>query len=202
MKTKITALLLLFAVLCSAQKLTTYTIQAGEQNFKPLESPLPKVGRSFEITGIFDSTAYYSYASWSFDKDWFDWNKLKGVTCAASANNKSTVMVGFRPSNIDGFMVVTPYINDRKERAKYEPLGSGFVVECNKKFKVKINIYSKQTQFIFEQGNNKRSYTYKFKRPFFPIWREVGTWMGGANNEPGRFGGYATQYMEIQARLK
>lgn len=204
MRLLIIAFAVLLSVNCFAQNLKTYEIQPCQQNFNPLESPLPKFGTRFDITAILDSTCFYSYSDWKFDRDWFDWNKLKGVTAAFSANNRNTVMVGWRPSNIDNFMVLTPYINTRKGKAKFEDRSSGFVVECNKPFTVDIRIYSRQTQFTFKQGDIERKYTYRFKRPFPTIWREVGTWIGGENNDPyGQpFGGAATQYMKIEARIK
>lgn len=179
-----------------------YEIRAGQQNFKPLESPLPKWGKMVTIDAELDSSCFYSWRDWSFDRDWWDWNKLKGVTSFFGANNKTSAMVGWRPANIKGFML-TPYVNDKKGKAHYADGSDAFFIEVNQPFRVTIELQKNKAVYTFTAGDKAKTYTIsQWRRPWHGIYREVGTWIGGANNEPGPYGGAATQDMKLLARMK
>jgi hypothetical protein len=53
--------------------LTTYRIEVGSWNFRPLENPLPRIGNKFTVEVVFDSNCYYSLDDWEEDRDWYDW---------------------------------------------------------------------------------------------------------------------------------
>mgnify|MGYP000913140173 CR=1 FL=1 len=75
----------------------TYKIEAGKQNFSPKEPVCPQFGvDGFEIAVRFPASAWVGLEEWKGDKDWYDWNKLKGETGYFSPNNKSSVMIAWR----------------------------------------------------------------------------------------------------------
>jgi hypothetical protein len=128
-------------------------------------------------------------------------NKLKGFTHYFSLNNKNSVIIAFRPSLTPGYMSLSPYINDKHGNAIYEFSDNTFEVQCKSRTKIEVNIFKRHVDFEFKNETNVKKYKYSFKRPRVPIWREVGTSIGGEDNSSGDYGGRATQRMTLHAKL-
>lgn len=99
--------------------MTEYVVEAGKQNFKPGESILPYfTPKGFEVLAVFDSSAWYGKDEWwneaadEVDGDWYDWNKLSGLTNYLSQNNKQTAMYAWRPDSTAYLIQVAAYTND------------------------------------------------------------------------------------------
>lgn len=72
----------------------TYTVQAGQNDFKPSPFPLPQQARTVTVTFMLDSSCWYT----SLGVDNYDWNKLFGFyRWDDYKKNKNAVMVAWRP---------------------------------------------------------------------------------------------------------
>lgn len=177
-----------------------YTIEAGKQNFRPGESILPYFSvNGFEIWAVFDSSAWYSLEEWEGDSDWYDWNKLKGFSNMLSPKNKQTAMYAWRPDTRAYTIQVAAYTNDRRGGWT---VGPPALIPCGQTFHGKVNWLSRKA--IYEYGevaaySKKEIIEHEVKRPFIAI--ETGTWMGGANNAHGPYGGKATKKMKILVEM-
>lgn len=171
----------------------TYTIRPGQWNFNPLESWFPRRARGFMGSVIFDSSAWWSIDDWQGDRDIFDANKLKGLTCYFSANNYNSAMIAWRPGSKDNVFEVFAYTNYPGSEWKTGPIVK---VEAGQKLHFQARIDRKQVAYNIEE----KKITHPFRRCWF--YREVGTSIGGADNSPGPYGGKATQEMKIYVNFK
>ena len=175
-----------------------YTIQPGQQNFKPLDSFWPRFNvKKFTVLARFAPSCYYSLQDWEGDRDWYDWNKLKGVTDFFSANNSRSCMVAWRPHVSDNHIEISAYVNYPGSEIKVQPLG---VIECGKIFEVTVRMRGDESEFSYSDGETETTAFLRYRRAW--VSREVGTWVGGAGNAEGPYGGAATQYMELEAEVK
>ena len=175
-----------------------YTIQPGQSNFRPFDSWLPRFNvRRFTVRALFRHSCYFSLTDWENDKDWHDWNKLKGITDFFSANNSRSCMVAWRPDKKNAWFQVAAYMNYPGTDVQITPLG---IVQADTEFSVEVRMNGDEAMFEYSDGLVRNTARLHYRRPW--VSREIGTWMGGANNEPGPYGGKATQYMELEAEVK
>jgi len=172
-----------------------YTIKKGKQNFKPLDNFLPKFGKKrFEVTFVFDESCYYSLNDWGGDNDFYDLNKLKGVTNFFSANNKQSVMLAWRPVKdaLNTFDIFA-YVNQKNGDFSYSWLGH-VMAGIEETFWLEWE----KSKAIFG-WKNETYWEEEIKRPC--VMRGIGTWIGGENNSKGEFGGVASQDMSLIAKM-
>jgi hypothetical protein len=176
--------------------MVTYSIHPGQTNFRPLENPLPRFKvKGFTFSAKFLPGGWCSKEEWEGDADWFDWQKLKGITKFGSANNKQTAFIAFRFGVKPETYEITAYTNDSKAGWVVSKdiiiIETGEVIAGSCDFKDNQAVYD-----IKSEGGEflKESHTLKN----FCIGREVGTFAGGANNSPGPFGGVAFKKMQIE----
>lgn len=173
--------------------LTYYKIEPGEQNFTPNENPMPRSGNKWTVALEFNPNCYWPIDDWEGDLDYLDWNKGKGVTGYFSANNNNTAMIAWRPAkDSPGFIEIAAYTNDRSGGLEVTPLGKIF---HGVNASVDIYTYSRSVHYVY-MGKEVR---HDFDGAW--LYRETGTWIGGANNSPGKYGGEATQTMGMYASL-
>lgn len=171
-----------------------YTVEAGEQNFKPNESILPFFApKGFDVLAVFDSSAWYSLDDWEGDRDWYDWNKLSGLTNYLSQNNKQTAMFAWRPDSTAYLIQVAAYTNDK--RGGFTP-GPVERVPCGKLFIGKVNWSSRIARYTY----GEHAVDHNVTRPW--ISRHTGTWIGGANNAAGPYGGAAHKEMKLSVEMR
>ena len=177
--------------------MTEYTIAPGQSNFRPLENPAPIFMPSgFRVAFKFDPSCWYSLEDWEGDIDWYDINKLKGLTYFFSANNRCSALIGWRPAKAENTFEVMPYTNDRKGRFQFSP---GILVYAGEMVYAESYIGPNHVEYRLKYYGVETSYKHDFNRPWLRVFREVGTSIGGANNSPGKYGGYATQDMKLWA---
>lgn len=184
---------------------TEYNIKAEQSNFTPVEPFLPGLGKSFEFRVVFHHSCYFSWADWDFDKDWKDVNKLIMRTLAYTPNNHLSYGAGFMPANIENEILVTAYTNYpgtdfQTARDKSLSIPTYESLQGATPFVGRVIRKRKSVQYYFEHGKRKLEMVeHKFKMPRFLPWvgRWTGTYMGGANNAPGEYGGKASQNMKL-----
>lgn len=188
----------------------TYTVKAGKTNFRPLENPFPvRNPKGFEISFMFlpggwCSKEDYTYTDENgnevFDKDWNDWQKLKGFTHFFSSNTKRTAILAFRFGEQPETYEVCAYINDKKGRPLYDN-DNTLIVEANEQASGTMQVINNVA--VFNLATEGGGY-YEEQHPFdlFKLCREVGTYAGGANNSPGPYGGQAAKDMSIRIDFK
>lgn len=101
-----------------------YTVPAGKHDFKPNALPWPHFGaREYEFSIRFDSSAWWSIEDedYPYGNDIEDWNKAGGLTNYLNANNKQSVLIGWRPSPDYMVMEITGYVNDRDGKFRTGP---------------------------------------------------------------------------------
>jgi len=176
----------------------TYTIQPGQSNFRPLDIPWPRFGvRAFEVRAMFQPSCYYSLSEWEGDDDWYDWNKLKGITEFWTPNNCRACMVAWRPDAKREWFQVAAYVNYPGTNVQVAHLG---IIPAGVPFSVRVKMRGDEAVFEYDGDGIRKSIALAYRRPW--VCREVGTWIGGADNEPGQYGGKATKYMELLADVK
>lgn len=180
-----------------------YTIKAGKQNFKPREPIFPRCAKGFEIKALLDESCWWSSEDWQGDRDRQDWNKLAGITSAFSANNKRSAMIAWRPADAPNTFLLTAYTNDKKGGWQHGRTGlEAITVHAGETFKAEVFIneellrYEADYRIITARGEFWCNH--KFDKPLFNFYRRIGTWIGGANNSPGDFGGEASQDMSLE----
>lgn len=200
LKISIAVFVLLWALFMSSEcrmvttYMSEYTVQAEKQNFKPNESFLPYIApKGFEVLAYFDSTSWYSLEEWAGDRDWYDWNKLSGLTNAFTANNKQTVMYAWRPDSTAYLIQVAAYTNDKRGGFTAGPVE---LVPCGELFIGKVNWTSEVARYTY----GETAIDHKITRPY--VVRHTGTWIGGADNSPGPFGGRAHKEMKLRIDMR
>lgn len=176
----------------------TYTVKAGNTNFRPLENPLPvRKPTGFEISFIFLPGGWCSKEDWEGDNDWKDWQKLKGITHFFSGNTRRTVMFAFRFGERPETYEICAYTNDKKGNAKW--YGS-LIVDTGEQVSGWLKLEGgKAIYHLATEGGSYFDESHSFK--LFKLCREVGTYAGGANNSPGPYGGKAVKDMSIKIKF-
>ena len=177
----------------------TYSIKAGQTNFRPFEPiwPIWKPG-GFEIAGRFLPGGWCSLEDWDNDKDWYDWQKLGGITNFFSGNATQTAMFAFAFNEAVETYKITPYTNPKRGRWV---AGQAMIVDANETFALSCT-FNKNTVYynMTSEGNKSPQQSHELKR--FWLGRRVGTYAGGANNSPGPFGGKTAKDMSIELEFK
>ena len=172
---------------------TKYTIYPGNKNFDPSEPIWPFRASGFSIACRLTESCWWSPEDWEGDRDRADWNKLKGITYAFSANNKCSAMIAWRPGKLENVFEITAYTNDR--HGGWTVTGTPVEVYAGEVFYCSARVYDDAVRYEISYYGNINEYTHPFRRPWLKLYRETGTWIGGENNEPGPYGGRATQNM-------
>lgn len=198
---------------CSAQAFKYLTVKEGDHNFKPIEPILPFGANVhfFKMDMHLYPSAYWSTDDWTYrapdgsaqlDRDYFDWNKGPGITRATNANNKTSVMIGWRPLGVvrNAWEVCVYFNNPDGSFNQSRPLilVHPGVVELHlhwEKNKIKYSLVSNSDRLNAGRVDGE----YSMRRPRLG-YRWTGTWMGGDNNSPGPFGGPAFQDMQMAVR--
>lgn len=176
-----------------------YWIEPGQQDFQPFEIPCIVPVRGFrtlkDITWNFQFNKNCWY-NWLPDKDQHDWNKLVGLTDFFTANNKTSIMVVFRPFvEKEGFMELTLYANDSS--GKFEYIKTMMVVPVETPIKAVLTpLPDRMWELSIEcEGKIKKGRLKLDKAP--SLMRGIKLWMGGDNNSEGQYGGKSSQRMDI-----
>ena len=178
--------------------MTEYTIAPGQSNFRPLENPAPRWNVSgFRVAFRFDASCWWSVEDWEGDKDRDDWNKLKGLTYFFSSNNRCSALIAWRPGKRENVFEVTAYTNDK--RGGFTVTGQPVEVYAGELVYADCYISPNRVHYTISYFGVETKYEHDFSRPWLKVFREVGTSIGGANNSPGKYGGYATQDMKLWA---
>lgn len=160
----------------------TYNVKAGKHDFKPNSIPFPFLGaREYEFYIRFDSSAWWSIEDEDYPhgNDIYDWNKIGGLTNYLSANNKQSVLIGWRPSPEYMVMEITAYVNDKS---------GGFKAGPPQKIQVETNTTGTIKQFgtaaYFSYGDTainmnakKHSLLGKYKRGLEETRQRTKTWL-------------------------
>lgn len=176
-----------------------YTILPGRQNFAPAEPVWPRLGPGFRFRAVFHHSCYWSWADWGYDRDWYDWNKLAGLTWFFTPNNHTSALVAWRPGNVKGKIQVAPYVN---YPGAAWTVGDTLTVDTGADENAPEllgNVYVGRRGIIYRlwYGDESLKQEIPFKRPWPWISRQVGTWIGGGNDKEGPYGGEATQEMKL-----
>lgn len=185
--------------------MTKYTITEGKQNFKPIDNPFPRRAKEFQVIARLTESCYYSFEDWDQDQDWNDWNKLKGLSWFFSDNAYDSALIGWRPGEAKNTFQISPYTRNGKESHQALSRDKAIVVKADETFKVTVKIYRKVVHYDIETADGDHHYvTHNLKRKKPRWYREMGTWIGGANNdaEGKPYGGKATKDMTLYAKLR
>lgn len=173
--------------------MTTYEIKAGKQDFRPVSSWKPYwVSQGFDGYAILDPSCWYD---WEGDRDVKDWNKLVGITKAWTANNNHSAMIAWRPASERFVFEVCGYTNYPGVGWK---AGPPVKILAGERFYFEGRIWKNAAKYQIE---NERV-EHPFSRHWLPVYREITPWIGGKNNEPGQYGGKASQAMSLQLQYR
>lgn len=169
-----------------------YKIKKGKQNFKPNENFWPiKLPNNVTLSMAFDSSAYWSFNDWEQDKDYFDINKGVGYTHAFSKNNSQSFFIGWRPKkDCDQTFETFIYVNDNKTKWY---ISESLDVATNEVVVADLTLGTNTLEYCLK--NNITELTGELPWEPITLAREAGTWIGGANNSEGPYGGKSTQNM-------
>lgn len=168
----------------------TYTIAAGQNNFRPLENPLPRCAKGFELTARFDPSCWWPETPEN-KKQRERWMKLKGFTHYFGRNKYRSVMIAFRPGKLEGVMEVTAYTNDK--RGGWFTNGRPVEVYAGEVFFARCGLVGREAHYTISYFGNETPYTHPWDSPWLKVYREVGTWV----NDPG-----AVQEMSLEIDFK
>lgn len=177
----------------------TYRIKAGQKNFRPLECPWPIIRPiGFEVRFRIMPGGWCSLEDWGNDRDWNDWQKIKGVTHFLSPNDRRTAMGVFSFGEEPETYRIGAYTNDKKGNHKHQ---RALVISSDQWCTLKCTFEPKLALFDFSSQQIKVP-TIKLEFNDFKVGREVGTFAGGRNNSPGPYGGKAVKRMVMEADFK
>lgn len=182
----------------------TYSIKRGYTAFRPIACPLPALTCSgFSFTAILDSSCWFSADEVGSDKDRADWLKLTGITAAFSLNNRRSALIAWRPTDVPDTFAITAYTNDSKGSWKIG--GPGFkiaTVKAGEQFSGRVRfeqyLFTDAVEYYIDTLSGTFTATHDFDKPWHCLYREIGPWWGGANNEPGDYGGAAPKDATLQ----
>ena len=167
----------------------TYQIKPGQKNFRPFENPLPRFGATgFELELIIEPGGWCSLDDWQGDRDYYDWQKVKGLTSYFSPNHCRTAMFAFRFGEQEETYQIAAYTNFPGKTRTVGP-----VLEVQAGEKVFAQAVLNRQEAIYYYGSHR--VVHDFKRAW--IMREVGTYAGGADNATGPFGGRAVKPLTL-----
>lgn len=175
---------------------TRYTVKPGKKNFRPIENPLPVFGaKGFEVYATFDRGGWCSIEDWNGDLDWYDWQKLKGLTRFFSPNNKQSAMFAFRFDKEPEHYQVAAYTNDEDGRF----VASNYVtIEAQHDSIAAKCVFDSEGYAHYTASTQGGEYiNAKHRLKPFKLSRRIGTYAGGYDNAPGEFGGRAVKEMSI-----
>ncbi len=167
--------------------MTEYTIAPGQNNFRPLENPLPRFASGFELVARFDPSCWWPETP-DNRKSREDWNKLKGLTYFFGPNNRRSAMIAWRPGKLEGVIEVTAYTNDKK--GGWKTTGQPVEVYVEQVFTASCNLQGKGAHYAIQSFSRTTLYTHPWDAPWLKVFREVGTWIGGS--------GAAAQEMSLE----
>lgn len=165
---------------------TTYTIAPGQNNFRPLESPLPRCASGFELAARFTPSCWWPETPENRE-DREDWNKLKGLTYFFGPNNRRSAMIAWRPGKVENVFELTAYTNDK--RGGWKTSGNPALVHAGEVFYASCWIGKRDVSYAVTTFGNTSPYIHPWDAPWLKVYREVGTWIGGS--------GVAPQEMEL-----
>lgn len=187
-----------------------YTIKPGRSNFRPMECILPRLANGFEFEAMLRPSCWWSPEDWQGDRDRNDWNKLTGMTGAFGRNNARAALIAFRPADRPNTFLLTGYTNDKRTGWTFgNPAGGieAIAVEADRLItgSGKLGGFAERSPYV-EYRIQCGQELFITEHPFDPAWhgwyRQTGTSIGGANNSPGPFGGFATQHMSLLLKFK
>jgi hypothetical protein len=189
-----------------------YTFTAGKHNAKPIDPVWPRVWpKGFRGSFILDKSCYFSYENWEKDTDWFDWNfKIAGMSAYFSANNKRSAIITARPAFEQDMFLVTAYTNDKKGGFKTgtdtQKLGVlGFAAGEKVEYECKLtagNLLTTHLLYTLRTGNQEIYISHQFDVPWHGVYRQIGSWFGGADSNRNGIGGVPTKDMKYQAEFQ
>lgn len=178
----------------------TFSVKQGKHRFTPIRSLCPR-GFAYTFSGsvIFDSSAYVFPVEYQrpdhngIDFDYFDWNKLFGITGYLSRPNRNSAMIAWRWDVDSAYCFqLAAYTNDRHGDWRV----SDPVTICAGQ-EAQFSMFDYKGEALYAiYGNGVLRTRHPWKRPW--ITSEIDTWMGGENNAPGPFGGVAPRDIEIR----
>ncbi len=180
--------------------MTTYTVKAGQTNFRPLESLMPHWDvAGFSVVSVIHPGAWASLADFGGDRDRDDWQKLKGLTSYFSANNKDTAYIVFAYDDEPGFYKAAGYTNF--PGAKWT-VGKPVRFKEGEPLYAQVDFWKNRVQYRISSAHGNETYFHDFKTKGLIVSRECGTYAGGANNAEGPHGGKAFKDMSIDISFK
>lgn len=174
--------------------MTEYNIAPGQWNFRPMGPWCPRLLRKMEYEFMFDPSAYYSLDDWKGDMDFYDINKLVGLTAMFSANNKQSALLGWRPSEVKLYIELFAYTNDKSGSWRATSL---MRVPVNQKVWASINWENDQVTYQVKFEDARETVTHPLPLPTLNLVRPVTLSFGGANNSEGPYGGAAPKHIKI-----
>lgn len=179
--------------------MTTYTINPGQSNFRPLERPWPIFRPTgFEVRFRILPGGWCSLEEWGNDRDWEDWQKIKGITHFLSPNDRRTAMGVFAFGDAPETYKIGAYTNDKKGNHQHQ---RALIIEAEQWCTLQCCFEPRLALFQFSTQELKVP-VIKLDFNDFKIGREVGTFAGGSNNAPGPYGGKAIKRMLMEAAFK
>jgi len=193
--------------------MTEYAFEKGKHNAKPNQSICPRFGvRGFTGRFKLDLSCWFGKDEWKGDSDYYDWNfKVMGISSYFSANNRTSAIIAARPIDEPGKFIVTGYTNDGKGRFRTgqhtEAIGV-LVVEAEQEVEVDVRLSKgnffrpDRVQYELKTDANSIYIEHQFRIPFHRIFREIGSWFGGADSNNNGIGGVPHKDMHYQAQMK
>lgn len=180
------------AMSAGIENATRYTIAPGQNNFRPLENPLPRLASGFELAARFAPSCWWPETPEN-RKDREDWNKLKGVTYFFGPNDRRSAMIAWRPGKLQGVIEVTAYTNDK--RGGWLTTGKPVLVHVGEVFLASCYLNGREAHYAISSFGRTTTYPpHPWDAPWLKVFREVGTWIGGS--------GAAVQEMELEIDFK
>lgn len=178
------------------ERAKTYTILPGQNNFRPLENPLPRACSGFDMAIRFDKSCWWSQEDWEGDQDRRDWNKAKMISWFFSFNDCHSAGFAWRPADEEFVFDLTAYTNPKC--GEWMTTGAPVKIYAGEMAYTRCRAGKRIVEYEIEYYGNVSKYSHSWKRPWPWLCREVGTSIGGANNSPGPYGGKATQAMKME----
>lgn len=169
---------------------TTYTIEPGQRNFRPLESIGPRCAKGFELAARFSESCWWPETP-DNKKQRERWMKLKGFTHYLGRNNYRSVMIAFRPGKLKNVIETIAYTNDKK--GGWKTTGSPVEVYAGQVFLADCSLSGREAHYSIQSYGVTTLYTHPWDAHWLKVYREVGTWV----NEPG-----APQPMSLEIDFK
>lgn len=180
-----------FDNMAEIENATLYTIAPGQNNFRPIENPLPRCAAGFELAARFHPNCWWPETPEN-RKDREDWNKLKGLAYFFGPNNRRSVIIAWRPGKLKNVVEVTAYTNDK--RGGWKTTGQPVEVYVDQVFTASCTLKGREAWYAIGSYGRTTLYTHPWDAPHLKVFREVGTWIGGS--------GAATQAMSLEIKLK